>query len=397
MTERLYYHDSFTREFDARVLRCEPAGAAHHVVLDRTLFYPTSGGQPFDTGALSDARVVEVVDAEDDAIVHVTDRAVAPGAVHGAIDWPRRFDHMQQHTGQHLLSAAFIELFGFPTVSFHLGRETSTIDLATKQLTAEQAAGAERRTNEIIGEDRAVHIRFHTAAELESLGVRKKVEREGPLRVIDIEGFDRQPCGGTHVARTGQVGMIQLRRFEKQRQNWRVEFVCGSRALRAARDDYAALSEAARTFGCTMAEVPAMVRKALDERKALERQASELWERAAAAEAASLDLSAGQGSGGAPRVISKVYAQEPAAFLRRVATLQAENPATVALLASSAGGHVVFARSADVTTDMNALLRETLTAFGGKGGGQPAFAQGTVPAGQPLEAVVQQAEKSLRR
>ena len=153
MTERLYYHDSFLREFDAQVLACEAAGARNRVILDRTAFYPTSGGQPHDTGRLGDAAIVEVLDAEDDSVAHFTDRAVAAGPVHGTIDWERRFDHMQQHTGQHLLSATFLALFDFPTVSFHLGEETSTIDLDTPSLSAEQVQQAEARANEVVFED----------------------------------------------------------------------------------------------------------------------------------------------------------------------------------------------------------------------------------------------------
>ena len=212
MTERLYYEDSFLREFEAEVLSCEavrPEGirgaenARWQVVLDRTAFYPTSGGQPHDTGTLGGAAVVEVLERDDKTVAHLTDKQVPTGPVRGAVDWERRFDHMQQHTGQHLLSAAFLELFNFPTVSFHLGREVSTIDLAAPGLDARLMEQAERRANGIIFEDRAVRVSFGTAEQLAEAGVRKAVEREGILRAIEIEGFDRQPCGGTHVARTG--------------------------------------------------------------------------------------------------------------------------------------------------------------------------------------------------
>ena len=250
MTERLYYNNSFLREFDAQVLACEPEAepnaARWRVRLDRTAFYPTSGGQPFDTGRLGAAAVVEVIDGEHDEIIHFTDQQVPVGAIHGTIDWPRRFDHMQQHTAQHMLSAAFIELFKFQTVSFHLGREISTIDLAAPSVTPRQLEEAERRVNEIIFDDRPIAVRYGTADELAAQGIRKKVDREGTLRVIDIDGFDRQPCGGTHLARTGQTGMLLTRKCERQRQNWRVEFVAGWRALAAARADFAALRQIGR-------------------------------------------------------------------------------------------------------------------------------------------------------
>ena len=191
MTERLYYHDSFLREFDAQVIACEPEGDRWKIELDRTAFYPTSGGQPHDTGKLGDAMVLEVADAENHKVVHYASAAVALGPVRGQIDWTRRLDHMQQHTGQHLLSAAFIELFQFPTVSFHLGAESSTIDLEATSLSATQLEEAEKRTNQIILEDRLVTVRFGTAEELAEAGIRKKVEREGILRAIEVEGFDR--------------------------------------------------------------------------------------------------------------------------------------------------------------------------------------------------------------
>ncbi|MBI1738458.1 MAG: alanyl-tRNA editing protein, partial [Acidobacteria bacterium] len=270
-TERLYYGDSFLREFEARVFSCAPSGGQFHVVLDRTAFYPTSGGQPNDTGRFGEAAVVDVMDREDGAIVHVTDRALEMGAVRGVIDWERRFDHMQQHTGQHLLSAAFVELFKMQTVSFHLGGESSTIDLAGASLAARQAEAAERLTNQIIFEDRAVDVRYGTREELAESGVRKEVEREGVLRAVSVEKFDLQPCGGTHVTRTGQVGLVLLRKIDRQKQNWRVEFVCGGRAMRAARGDYAALNEAARLLTCGQPEVPAMLGKALEERKQAQR------------------------------------------------------------------------------------------------------------------------------
>ena len=293
MTERLYYTDSFLREFDAQALECKPAGERFEVVLDRTAFYPASGGQPHDTGRLGEAEVLEVFEREDNAVVHVTDRAVARGPVRGAIDWERRFDHIQQHTGQHLISAAFLELFRFPTVSFHLGRDVSTIDLAAPSVVPRHLEEAERLANRAIFEDRPVRVSFASAAQLAEAGIRKAVERAGLLRVVEIEGFDRQPCGGTHAQRTGQVGLLLLRRLEKQKQNWRVEFVCGFRAWRVARRDYAALGEAAGAISCGLPEVPAMVAKALEERQAAQRERQRLLERLAEMEARTLAASGG--------------------------------------------------------------------------------------------------------
>jgi len=242
-TRRLYYDDAFEKEFTARVLYCEVlppdvnsgiTGTVWKLILDRTAFYPTSGGQRNDLGKIGDANVIDVRD-EGEEISHVVDRRPADPEVNGCINWPRRFDHMQQHTGQHLLSAMFQERFGLPTVSFHLGSEMCTIDLRGPEPTEEILEGAERAANQIIFEDQPVTVRYGTADELSQLGVRKEVEREGILRAIEIEGADLQPCGGTHVKRTGQIGLVLVRRCTKVRQDWRVEFVCGRRAERAAR------------------------------------------------------------------------------------------------------------------------------------------------------------------
>ncbi len=398
MTERLYYNDSFLREFDARVLSCEPYGNLWRVRLDRTAFYPTSGGQPNDLGTLGGAGVLDVLDQEDGSIAHVTSAALPLGATRGVIDWPRRFDHMQQHTGQHLLSAAFIELFRYPTVSFHLGRDTCTIDLAAEAVATAQLDDAERRGNEIVFEDRPVSVRYGTQRELAQVGVRKMVDREGLLRAIEIEGYDRQPCGGTHVARTGQIGLVLARRCEKVKGNSRVEFVCGERALRAARRDFTALVETARLLGCGPSEVPPGVARVLEERQAGHRARQRLLERLADSEAARLLATANrEESPSRPRVISCVHEEGNAEYLRLLAgRLTARSPVR-ALLASAEDGHVVFAQTTNLDGDMATLLRDCVSRAGGKGGGTKDFAQGSVPGAQKesLERLLQDAAKRL--
>lgn len=396
MTERLYYDDSFLREFDAQVLACEPDGARWRVQLDRTAFYPTSGGQPYDTGRLGAAAVVEVLDAENDEIAHFTDQPVAAGAVHGVIDWPRRFDHMQQHTAQHMLSAAFIELFKFQTVSFHLGRDISTIDLATPSITARQVEEAERRVNEIIFDDRSIAVRYGTADELAAQGIRKKVDREGTLRVIDIEAFDRQPCGGTHLARTGQAGMLLTRRCERQKGNWRVEFVAGWRALAAARGDFAALRQAAEHLGCGMAELPENVRKIQEERRASQRDAKRVTERLAELEAADLLSRHTETShDGKRRIIVSISDDASSSYLAMLAAKIVATPNMRVILASRSAMAIVLAQSAGLDGDMSALLRELLAPVGGKGGGSRVFAQGTVPEISALDGAVNAARVRL--
>jgi len=375
-TRRLYYDDSFLREFTAEALRCEPArhgdAAAWGVVLDQTAFYPDSGGQPADAGLLGEARVLEVTDAGDD-VVHLVDRPVPLGPIRGEIDWPRRFDHMQQHTGQHLLSAVFLERYSLPTVSFHLGSDVSTIDLRGKEPTEALLEETERAANAIIFESRPVRVRYGTAEELDKLGVRKKVEREGKLRALEIEGVDLQPCGGTHVADTGQIGLLLLRRVAKIRQDWRVEFVCGERARRAARGDFRLLQHAAAALSCGPEEVAAAIGRTQQERDARFRAARALSERLAEAEGRLFAEDTPPGAEGL-RIISRVLPAASADYLGLLATAIAKNEKTIVLLASE--GFLVFAQHESAAKDMNQLLRDTLQAFGGKGGGQRNFARG---------------------
>jgi alanyl-tRNA synthetase len=407
LTDRLYYHDSFLREFDAVVISCEPEGSRWKVILNKTAFYPTSGGQPHDLGTLGDAQVVEVVDApnvnggpdspspaDPHHVVHYTTAEVPAGPVHGQIDWPRRIDHMQQHTAQHLLSAAFIELFGFQTVSFHLGKEISTIDLAAPSVVPRQIEAAERRTNEIIFEDRPVVIRFGTAQELAESGIRKKVDREGTLRAIDIEGFDRQPCGGTHLASTGQAGLILLRKLERSREHWRIEFAAGYRALAAAHSDFATLTQAAAQLSCALQDVPAGITKNIEDRRTNNTAIKRLEERLATLEAQSLLQRNPEAPARARFIVATPPDATPAYLALLAAKLSAEKN-VIALLVSRESGQVVSARSAELTQDIGATLRESLKEFNGKGGGAKHFAQGALPDPTQADAFITCAKSRL--
>jgi alanyl-tRNA synthetase len=392
MTERLYYTDSFLREFDASVVSCDPLKEDRwEVRLDRTAFYPTSGGQPHDTGRLGEAVVLDVLEREgDDEILHVTDRSIPAGPVRGTIDWERRFDHIQQHTGQHLLSSAFLRLFAFPTVSFHLGREISTIDLDAPNVVPRHLQEAADLVNRVVFDDRPIGVSFHEKQEVAKLGLRKAVAREGTLRIVEIEGFDLQACGGTHALRTGQVGPVMIRKLERQKQFWRVEFVCGARALRDARGDFEALGAAAREIGCGMPEVPTIVTKLLDESKAAHRVRALLKGRLAELEAREL-LARGD------RSIVHVFDQGDAGFLRQVAAVLVAEPGVRAVVASRSSRQFVFAHAKDAGGDMKRLLNETLFAAGGKGGGSKDFAQGIVPESANIDEILARAREILRR
>ena len=380
-TQRLYYDDSFLREFDADVISSEPAvykdgRRVWEVVLDCTAFYPTSGGQPHDIGRLDEAEVLDVRDEGED-IVHVVDRDFElRQSVHGCISWPRRLDHMQQHTGQHLLSAIFQERFGLPTVSFHLGSEISTIDVRGDQPGETILEGAERAANEIVFDDRPVTTRYGTAEKLAQQGVRKEVERSGILRAIEIEGVDLQPCGGTHVKHTAQIGMILVRKCSKIRQDWRLEFVCGRRAERVAREDARRLRHVAENLGCAPDDVVAAAERAVTEREAHFRSAKATLQRLADLEAeTALRSTAPNGSG--LRVVTRFFQEDTQPeFLSRFSTALAKEEKTVALLARTPCGQLIFAQHPSAGKDMNALLKQVLERFGGKGGGSRDAARG---------------------
>jgi len=395
-TRRLYYDDSYQREFSAQVLSCEPelhgSTPAWGVVLDCTALYPTSGGQPHDLGKLGDANVLDVRDEGED-VVHVVDRQVPLGAVAGCVDWARRFDHMQQHTGQHLLSAMFQERYGRPTVSFHLGSDLCTIDLRGPEPTEEILEGAERAANQVISEDRPIMARYGTAEEFAGLGVRKEVQRSGILRAIEIEGADLQPCGGTHVKSTGQIGIILVRRCTKMRQDWRVEFVCGRRASRAARHGFQLLHRAAEALGCAPDDVPGSAQRTISERDQHFKNVQALLRRLAETDAVAV-LNAAKPEANGLRVIARAFDEESQAeYLSHFATQLAKSEKTVALLGRFTCGHLIFAQHPSAGKDMNALLKQVLAQFDGKGGGTRDFARGKLNDAAHAEKAVALAER----
>jgi alanyl-tRNA synthetase len=344
------------------------------LVLDRTAFYPTSGGQPNDLGKIGDANVLDVRD-EGDEIIHVVDRKPEDPNVNGCVNWPRRFDHMQQHTGQHVLSAMFQDRFGLPTVSFHMGAEICTIDLRGPEPTPEFLEGAERAANQVVFEDRPVTMRYGTAEQFSKLGVRKEVERSGILRAVEIESVELQPCGGTHVKSTGQIGLILVRRCTKMRQAWRVEFVCGGRAEKVARHDFELLRQMAEKLNCASEDVVSAASRALMERDANFKNLRALLERLAVAEAALALQSTPAGPDGL-RIILRDFEDVPVEYLGFFATELAKSEKTVALLAEKNSGQLLFAQNSSSGKDMNTLLKRVFEKFGGKGGGTRDFARG---------------------
>ena len=374
MTDRIYYTDAYAREFDAIVLDVVPAGDRRAAVLDRTAFYPTSGGQPFDTGTLGAARVVDVTDDDAGTVLHVFEGSLAKGPVQGRIDWARRFEHMQQHTGQHVLSAAFDRVCGVRTESFHLGAESATIDLA-RDVSAAEIAAAELAANEAVWEDRPVRVRFADAAEAAALPLRKDPVRTGRLRIVEVEGIDLSACGGTHVSSTGAIGNISVASSERVRGGTRVEFRCGVRTLRGFRALRDTVSEAGRLLSTGGGDLPAAVERLQGENRDFRRQVKALQEQLAKHEAARL---AGEAfaSNGRQIVIAALDGWD-AAGLKTIAAAIAERPGHAAILAADPTPvSIAIARARDVQLDAAAILRALTAKFGGRGGGRPELAQG---------------------
>ncbi|HTU50191.1 MAG TPA: DHHA1 domain-containing protein [Acidobacteriaceae bacterium] len=421
MTERLYSTDSFLTNFDAVVTDIQEVSRASgqslwRVALDRSAFYPTGGGQPYDVGTLiatsrSGAELtIEIVDVEEDEhgeVWHHTLKPLNAGiAVRGSIDAVRRLDHMQQHSGQHLLSAAFIEICGARTVSFHLGAASSTIDLDVDTLTVSTLDRVEERANQIIAEDRPVTMsvvpREHAESLLVAGELRKLPPRRGDLRIITIADFDRNACGGTHVRSTGQIGGLHLRGTEKVKQGLRVEFVCGLRAARTARNDFNRLTEAARQLSVGFEEVPQAVQRLLADAKQAAKHTLKLTNELTQYQAAELVVKMPVNDGlrmiqlvltAANQVdvsYAKMLASKIVARAKQTATVIGWTPED-----ASAPATVVLSRSGDLEIDCGTILRTTLTNHGGRGGGSKDMAQGSVAVGK-LQATLDELAAQCR-
>lgn len=412
MTQRLYYSDSFLLDFTANVLdvqelRRDGNQSSWAVKLDRTAFYPTSGGQPFDVGTINaqsksgvelEAAVEDVYEDEQGEIWHRLNKVLPPGAeVRGIIDAERRRGHMQQHTGQHLLSAAFVQLLNAKTVSFHLGEQLSTIDLEIQSISHDDFLRIEHLANEVIAEDRPIAIRYATREQAQSMGVRKLPEREGEIRLIEIQDFDLNACGGTHARSTGQIGGLLLRRTEKVKQGIRVEFVCGLRAVRTVRQDFELLGEASGLYPCAPVDLPGNISKQREEFRNVQKREARILEELAELKAEQLLRETPSGDTG-PRLVVQVFPDRDASFVKLLAQrLTRGNQNVITLLAgTSPSPAVVFARSADLSFDLGTLLRQLITAAGGRGGGGKDFAQGGIPDLGKLESLLNEAAARLK-
>ena len=371
-TTRLYYTDSYLTSFEAHVV--DIADDGRRVYLDQTAFYPTSGGQAHDLGNLNGVRITDVID-EGERVAHVLESPLDGTRVAGAVEWERRFDHMQQHTGQHLLSAVLEDAYGFHTVSVHFGRDYSSLDLDVDSVSAEQIVAAEARANLVIAENRPVTTSFEDAAT--ATGLRKESERTGTLRIVTIAQLDRSACGGTHVRATGEIGGLLIRKVERVRKSARVEFVCGLRAVRRARADFEALTRIAGSLSASLDEAAALVSAQGEQLRAAENERRKLERELAGHRAKALYDSASPDAAHGRRIVRHEGASMDE--LRSVAQAIVALPGAVLVGTVAEPPSLLFAAAEDTGIDAGRTLREIVTKLGGRGGGSPRVAQGTVP------------------
>lgn len=393
MTLRLYRADAFLAHFDARVMERRTHDGRPAVILDQTAFYPSAGGQPNDLGKLGGARVIDVVEL-DGAIIHVLDGEIAANSAHGDIDWLRRFDHMQQHSGQHLLSQAFVRTANLDTIAVHIGAQECTLDLPSPKVTAAMLDAAEDAANAIVYENRPFLVYEVSDAQLASVPLRKAPKVTGQIRIVEIEGYDWSACGGTHVRHTGQIGPVKIIKAEKRGNETRVTFICGRRALldhRRTLRDALALADG---FTVARTELPDAVARLRDEVKTTSKALAAVQTQLAEYEARDL-LAGAQPRPDGVRVIVATWDGRDANALRGLAKRLTTEPGIVALLGGAGERAMLcFARSRGVSIDVAQLLRDTLQTLGAaKGGGSPDFAQG---GGMPADHATLQAELSRR-
>jgi alanyl-tRNA synthetase len=390
MTVRRYYTDSYTTRFAAEVAAVEETGGHAAALLAETYFYPTSGGQPHDTGRIGGAAVVDVrVRESDGEVLHLLDAPVAPGPAEATVDWGRRYDHMQQHSGQHILSQAFEQVAGAATIGFHLGDERVSIDLALPATSDAVIADAEALANRIVRSAMTVRSWFPDPEELASLRLRKQPDVQGALRVVAIGDFDLSACGGTHVAQTGEVGLIAVLKAERLKRGTRIEFLAGDRARADYARGQALLHEAALALTCAPAELPEAVRRLQGSLQEARRALNAFAERALDSEAA--ELASAAKPAGNSRLIVKAWTGRPVDELKGLALRITERPGFIALLASAGQpARLLFARSEDVTADLRPAFDNALTRLGGgKGGG------GRVLQGAAASADLETVERAL--
>jgi alanyl-tRNA synthetase len=392
ITRRLYYQDSYQVEFEADVIERRTTEGKPALILDQTCFYPESGGQPDDRGAIDGIKVLKVLE-DDEKIIHVLEEDVSSDRVKGRVDWQRRFDHMQQHSGQHILSQSFYELFRAETLSFHLGESVSTVEIDLRKVEDEEVEKVERRANEVIFEDREVKSYFVPEEKIKTIPLRKAPQKKGEIRVVEVSGFDYSACGGTHVRRAGEVGLIKILGWERIRNNVRFEFVCG----RKAREDYAQKSRVIRQLGSRFTvperEILASVEKIFLDLKSQRKRIRKLEEEVVRYEALEIVRQAKE------KIIRKIFQGKTAEQVKFLALNIIRQGEFVVLfgLKEEKRGHLVFARSENIQVDLRELLPLVSPLIKGKGGGQPSLIEIAAESTENLEEALEKADEHIRK
>ncbi len=387
--ERLYYYDSYLKEFDADVVGQMRVSDKQGIVLDRTAFYPTSGGQPNDTGSLNGIRVIDVIE-EGEKIIHILEKDLAEVKVHGIIDWRRRLDHMQQHTGQHILSQAFIRVMNAETIGFHMGDEVSTIDLNVASIGEDLLWQVEDRANSIIQQDLRVQILSLDEKDVKRYALRKDPERTGPIRVIEIEEFDLSACGGTHLNSTGEVGLIKIRKSEKVGSKVRIDFYCGMRALSDYRWKNSMLLDYANKLTVGEKELGDAIERLESENKSIRKELKDLMEKYIGYEAAEMLKKADTFQDCS--FIHTVFEGRDLQEVKILSSFLREHEKTIVLFAiKGEGATLIFSRSDDIAMNISSVLKRCVERFGGKGGGRPESAQGGIPDARSAQEALDQA------
>jgi len=393
LTRKLYFEDANLKEFDGRVLEQFVHQGKLAVVLDRTCFYPESGGQPSDRGMLSGAEVLHVFE-DGERIVHVLDQELSgTEEVRGVVDWVRRFDHMQQHSGQHILSQCFVEVLEGETQSFHLGEQVSTLEIGIRAVSDADLEKVESRANEVVFEDREISTYFVEAEHIETVPLRRPPKKEGTIRVVEVSGFDFSACGGTHCRRTGEIGLIKIIRWDKIRNNLRFEFLCGWRGRQDYRDKNRSVLEISQKFSVQERDVAAAVEKTIQETRQSRKKLKQLQEALAGFEARET-VEKGSGS-----LVKRVWTDKTAEEGKLLALNIIRLAERVVLFAVRGGekDHFIFACSEKMPLNMRELVPLVTERAKGKGGGGSTLVEIVAEKGADLEAVLTAAEDYLRQ
>jgi alanyl-tRNA synthetase len=369
-TKKLYFDDPYRIKFESKVLDRRKHENRPALVLEQTCFYPESGGQPPDKGEINGAQVIDVGEVGNE-ILHILDKEVLGDVVSGSIDWKTRFDYMQQHAGQHVLSGCFYAFLQGETRSFHLGAEVSTLEINVQKITEAELEKVEELANNIVFQNKDISTYFVSQDKIAEVPLRRPPKKEGTIRVVEVSGFDYSACGGTHPRKTGEIGLIKILKWERIRNNLRFEFVCGGRALRDYTLKNRTLLQAAARLSVGESEVIAALEKLFGDLKNQKKQNRKLREQVTEGEALEMVQKA-EGF-----LIRNTFSERFPDDIRFLASNIIKSPGFVVLFGLEARErvHVVLARSDDVDLDMRELIPVIVPLINGKGGGRPSLVE----------------------